>query len=361
VAAERIAGAESWKAPQFVQADAAGHVFLLRSDTLEVYPVTRKGTLGAPSKLEGLASGEEHPFIRDAALAPGGGDWLLLDAREGPRLFRGGKEQTFPELGWLPTAVALPAGQPLVAVLPAPLREISLRKEASGKVVFDSPELPPMLMTLSGSEWKAVAREDYDFGSATWAVARGRMHLMRDVRLAADAKGAVWTAEEYGYRLRKFSPAGKLQSELTVGRGKPVLRERSPEELDKQQAEFRKATGQSVNPASIRFTASRGVDGLVAARDGRIYIVAEVGGEGANGHLALDRFDPTGPTLERLFVERIPGGRLSVAAGQDGLYVAAFSGEGGLWKLPWEMLDGAKWERVTDAKWNGEELAAPQP
>jgi hypothetical protein len=357
--AARVPGAGAWHGPQFVQADAAGRVSLLRCETLQVYPVTRQGALGEPAKLERLPTSEEDPFIRDAALAPDGGDWLLLDVVAGPRLFHLGKEQVTAELQWQPTAVALPRGQALVAVFPAPTREIQLRKAPGGRVVLDAKEPPPVLVRLGASGWSTLVRDDYDFGSSNWPEAHGRMHLMREARLAAERTGAVWIAEEYGYRLRHFSPAGKLLAELTTGKGKPAVRERSAAEVEQHLARAEHGAGQRPNPASVRFTAPRAVDGLAAAKDGRVYIVVEPAGEGNHAPLALDRFDPARLTLERVLVDGIAeSGRVSVAIGRDALYIAPFSGTAGLWRLSWEQLDAAKWERVGDARLNGEPLPA---
>ncbi|HVT16467.1 MAG TPA: hypothetical protein VHQ90_09870 [Thermoanaerobaculia bacterium] len=359
VQAGRIALANSWKAPQFVRADAAGRVFLLRADTLEVYPLTPKRTLGSPSRLERLA-GDQEPFVRDAAMSPDGGDWLLLDASLGGRvrLFRAGKEKPLPDLGWRAAAVALGGGEPLVAVFPVGSREIKLVVRGDGKVVANAKEPPPLLLGLLGSEWQTLVRESYELASRDWHAADATMRLQRAVRLAADPKGGVWVADELGYHLRRFTPAGRQRSELTVGKGKPVIAERSGAELDKKLAEVRSATGQRVDPASVRFTAPRVLDGFAAARDGRLYLLVSDDRKGMEGHLALDRFDPQVPSLARLPVAGLDelAGRLSVAAGRDGLYVAAFSGEDGLWRLPWEALEAAEWQRVDEAKLDGEPL-----
>ncbi len=349
---ERVAlAAANWQAPQFVQADAAGRVLLLRADTLEVYPLTPKGTLGTPSRLERLP-GDEEPFIREAAMSPDGDAWLLLDATAGPRLFRAGKEVLAPELGWRPAAVALPRGEPMVAVFPVRAHEIKLAVRADGKVVVDVKEPPPLLMGLPSSEWQVVVREEYEFGSRQWHEADAKMRLQRGVRLAGDAKG-VWLADEYGYRLRRFSPAGQLRAELTVGSGKVAVVERSPADIEHRLGEVAKSTGRKVDPVSVRFTAARAVDGLAAGRDGRVYLLVEAG-----AHLAVDRFDPNGPSLERLALGGLDAiaGRVSVASGRDGLYIAAFSGPGGVWRLPWEQLEEATWERVPEAKLDGHPL-----
>lgn len=355
---ERVALPASWKATQFVQADAAGHVALLRADTLEVYPVTAKGALGTPSRLEPLAGGDEQPFFRDAALSTDGDAWLLLDVI-GPRLFRNGKEQQLPELGWRPEALAMPRSEPFAAVLPIHPHEVKLVVTRDGRVVADAKEPPPLLVGLVGSEWKTVVAEDYEFGTKNWHEAQVKMRLLRAVRLAADPKGGMWMADTFAYRLRRFSPAGRLTGELAVGSGKPKLVERSPAEIEKRQVEVGKIAGLRPDPASVRSTAARAVDGLTVARDGNVYLVVEVAGTEGKPHLALDRFDPRYPSLMRLPLEGLDpiAGHLSLAAGRDALYIAGFSAPDGLWRLPWGLLEAGRWEPVADAKLDGQPLA----
>ena len=263
---ERIAEPGSWSTPQFVQADAAGHVVLLRSDTLEAFSLTPKGTFAPAGKLERFPTGEDHPFVRDAALSPGGDEWVVLDVGHGPRCFRDGKERQLPALGWRATAVAMAGGRPVAAALPAPTRDVKLVAGRDGKVVLDSAEPPPLLLSLGDSGWETMAREEYDFGSLHWPEANGKMYLLRDARLTADAKGNLWMAEEFGYRLRKFTPAGRPAGQLTVGKGKPALKERSAAELAAELGQQQQATGHKPDAASIRFSAPRSVDGLLATR-----------------------------------------------------------------------------------------------
>src|SRR5436305_6248963 len=62
-----------WSAPQFVQADAHGNVFLLRGDTLQVYPILKSHALGDPVRLATtITSG---PLL-DAAMSAHGA-WML--------------------------------------------------------------------------------------------------------------------------------------------------------------------------------------------------------------------------------------------------------------------------------------------
>ena len=113
--AEPFGAAPGWQGPQKVQADTRGNVFLLRGDTLEVYPVLKDATLGKPLKLE-AAHSLNGPLI-DAAMGSGPGDWLIRLPLE-VRWFVGGKEKVMPALPWKPWSVAYVRGTPVVAVLP---------------------------------------------------------------------------------------------------------------------------------------------------------------------------------------------------------------------------------------------------
>ena len=73
-----------------------------------------------------------------------------------------------------------------------------------------------------------------------------------------------------------------------MGRGKPVLQERSPTEIAKQVASVEASSGQKVDPASARFSAAHQVEALAVAKDGRVYVVVETAAEGGGAQLALD-------------------------------------------------------------------------
>jgi hypothetical protein len=62
-----------WDAPQFTQADSQGNVYLLRGDTLQVYPVSKAHDLGEPVPLE-MSGARSGPTI-DAAMSRDA-DWV---------------------------------------------------------------------------------------------------------------------------------------------------------------------------------------------------------------------------------------------------------------------------------------------
>src|SRR5436853_1482271 len=73
--AEPFGASPQWQASQAVQVDRQGRVYLLRSDTIEVYPVLKNGQLDKPVKLE--AAGPLDGPMLDAAMGDGPGDWLI--------------------------------------------------------------------------------------------------------------------------------------------------------------------------------------------------------------------------------------------------------------------------------------------
>jgi hypothetical protein len=43
-------------------------------------------------------------------------------------------------------------------------------------------------------------------------------------------------------------------------------------------------------------------------------------------------------------------GTFTMAAGREGLYIAAFKGDGGRWRLSWSSLEQAGWKSVEGAE-----------
>src|SRR5947208_17098032 len=68
--------ATGWEGSQFLRADRAGNLFLLRTGTLEVYPVGKSGAPGKPVRLDTTSTATGS--IREAAMSPSGDRWFLL-------------------------------------------------------------------------------------------------------------------------------------------------------------------------------------------------------------------------------------------------------------------------------------------
>jgi hypothetical protein len=129
-----------WDGPQFVAADRSGHVFLLRTRTLQVYPVEKTGALGEPERLEATlaVTGE----VQNAALDASGSQWLI-QTFGAVHLFADRKEKALPRLAWLPNSVGFRRDEPIVAVLPV---VVGTRQGGLG-------DTPPWLVRPSGEQW----------------------------------------------------------------------------------------------------------------------------------------------------------------------------------------------------------------
>ena len=339
VAVERFAATPTWSGPQKIQADKGGHVFLLRIDTLEIYPVGKEGRLGEPLKLE-AASPINEPVL-DAAMGPGGpGDWLLRLPQD-VRWFVNGKEKTLPLLSWRPWGAGYVRSTPVVSVLPIPT-------PVNGTVIIhhgsikEGPAAAPAVMSLEGDRWSPLVEvawpEQRDINSLTESCARV---------LLGDQAGKLWTARTYGYVLERYSPAGRPLSKVLVDKGKV-------EHLGAKDVTIPAEVRQQDRPRFRPFLGVFKISDLTEGRDRRIYLLVQPGNGGQGVY--LDRYDPTQPVLERVTLDLEVKGMATLAAGRDGIYVVGHGGDQGRWRVSWEALDQAEWKRVTT-----ESDSAPPP
>jgi hypothetical protein len=324
VHAEPFGAAPGWQGPQKIQADAKGHVFLLRTDTLEVYPVGKGGVLGEPTKLEATTS--INAPVLAAAMGSGPGDWLIRLPLE-VRWFVGGKEKVLPPLPWKPWSVVYVRGTPVVAVLPqrAPVNGMEIRH-----VDEEVPSTSPAVMELSGDRWSVLVEDarpaQQDANSAVESCAR---------TLAGDREGKLWTARLYAYVLDRYSPAGHRLLRVEVDKGKVDHRDAKTATVP---AEVRKEDRMHFRP----FLAVQRISDLTEGLDRRIYLLVQ----GEKG-VALDRYDPIESSLERVELGLDLSGNVTLAAGHDALYLAAHSGDHGRWRISWDDLDRARWKKIT--------------
>ena len=78
----------------------------------------------------------------------------------------------------------------------------------------------------------------------------------------------------------------------------------------------------------------------------------------AGGEAALDRFDPVAVKVERIGLGLQGEGRFTMAAGKEGLYLAAWEGHAGRWLVPWEQLELASWKDAEGITIDGLEVQA---
>lgn len=247
------------------------------------------------------------------------------------------------------SAVAAGQGEPLVAVLPA---EMGTATPASLRL-----DVPPLLQHWDGRRWSVLA--EGRFGDERPAGVSYPEYLRGEfaVFLAPTPERHLWVTDEHAYRLRHFSPSGVLKDELVVGDGRAVWKERTAEEWARAETAAKKA-GLAFSRGSL--SASRAEDLIRATavgRDGSVYVLVQT-----EKGLALDRFHPALLSLDRVILTGVESGpgRLTMAAGQHGLYIAGRSGRDGLWLIHSETLDEADWQPVPAAVLNGQPLVPPK-
>lgn len=323
-----------WQGPQKVQADRTGRVFLLRGETLQVYPVLKNGALGEPTRLE-TARSLDGPML-DVAMGSGPGNWLLRLPFE-VRWFVDGKEKVVPPLAWMPASVGFLRGMPVVGVLPRPA-------PVNGMVIAhhdqEPPASAPAVLALSGDRWSVLVEEarpaQQDANTLTESGSRS---------ILEDREGKLWAVRNYAYVLDRYSPAGRRLGRIVVEKGTVTHREAKEVGVP--------ADVRSEDRARFRpFLGVQKVSDLAEGLDHRIYLLVQ-GEKGA----ALDRYDPAQSSLERVDLNLQLPGNATLAAGRDALYLAAHSGDRGRWRISWDELDRASWKKLS----LDDESAPPAP
>lgn len=147
----------------------------------------------------------------------------------------------------------------------------------------------------------------------------------------------------------------KIEDELLVGDGKVKGSERTEEEWAKAEEAAKKGGLSWWSRSQLsRIRAEQVVRGMTVGRDGAVYLLIQTK-EG----LALDRFHPALLSLERVLLPAgmtLDSGRVTMAAGSQGLYIAGWAGREGLWIIDSATLDSADWQLVPDVFLNGQPL-----
>lgn len=333
--------APTWAAQQFVQADRAGNVYFFRADTFAVYRLTKEKTFSEPARLETTVG---HPgTIYNAAMSLSGDRWLVQDARSA-RLFSEGKEQPVPPLPYKPWSVAFLRDAPLVAVVPLFIRggSIDIQKlgDAPWFLRLGSDQWAPVI-TLKGVSAPELLKKDL----LNQAIAENAAFM------TGDRQGRLWVARQYAYHVQKMTASGRVLLDITVDGGK-VLK---PQDSKGIEIDFKGSTDATRAPRQEKgtytaFTAPSIIEAITEGEDGRMYLFVHT----ADGSTALDRYDPGRNVLERIPLSlKLKDQRPTLAAGRDGLYLAAWNGDGGRWRISWDRLDQARWKKVAGCKIDG--------
>jgi hypothetical protein len=319
-----------WDGQQFIQADAHGNVFLLRGEPLEVYPLTKSHDLGEPVRLE---SAVRSGFPIDAAMSPDG-SWAV---NMGGKIhyFVQGSETILPDLapGLKPLFVGFLRGDPVVTVTPM----------ARG-VAHDSGGIP-LLVRAANDSWSAELREARHAPDDP-----GMERAHRAAMVLDDREGRYFLARQYAYRIElRCLGRDRALGELRFGDGPPVLKKLADADSARLLAEARTAARSQAGGGSASL--APGLPALLALTrrgpGGPLY--ALLGAGIAGERCALDRIDWDERRVERVSLNFPCKGRVSLAAGRDGLYFAEWNGQEGRLFVSWGTLDGTKWATVKDA------------
>jgi len=342
VLAHELSGpSEAWPGRQFVQADKQGRVFVLR-DTLDLYQISPVGRLILKGRFTDDHTSKDRPPITAAAMSLTGSVWVLFSFPNHLDIFRGEKRTEHLEAPWMVSAVSAGQGEPIIAVMPA-----EMGTAAPTSLRLDS---PPLLQEWDGKQWNNLAEGQFAGRRPDGVTRPEHLRGNSDVLLAPTPERHLWMVDEHAYRLRHFSPSGMLKDELTVGGGQVTWKERTPEEWAKAESTAKRA-GIAFSRSSLSAVhALTVIRAMAIGRDGAIYLIVE-----AEKGLALDRFDPGLLTLDRVILAGLdPGsGRLTMAAGRQGLYI---SGGSHLWQIDSDALEKVEWRPIQDAMLNGQQL-----
>lgn len=335
-----VASEVTWDGQQYAGADTKGRFLLLDAQRLRVYPLKPNGELGEPEKLTSADVDSPAPAL-DARMDRHG-DWVLLFGHE-VRWFRSGEEVPLPPLEWVPAAVALLDGQPLVAVHPLPMGRVD-----AGRL------LPiPRLLTTDGSRWSVVAESHLDALPDRRSI---EPHQENAAHLLVGSGDTVWLAGHYRYRLAAHSAAGRELLTVELDGGRVRHRGDDDPELERSAARLERARSRTSDPerthAQIN-TAVPAIVDLAEGPDGRLYLLVDAAGGGGP---ALDRFDRLERTLERVPLALDLVGATTLVAGRDGLLVVPFNGRRPRHLVAWEALAEADWRPVEGVVVDGWEV-----
>lgn len=334
------ASTPEWDGAQFVQADRSGNVFFLRANTFEVYPLTKRGDFAEVLRLH--PTDDRTGYIHSAVLSADGDQWLLY-ADFSVRRFVDGEEKPLPALKWNPWGVGFLRDAPLVAVIPRPLDSIR-HLPATMEV--------PWLLQLGQDGWSPVtAAQAMDVAGMLKSGKMNDSISERAVFLKDDKDGKLWVAHQYGYRLQRFGSSGRQLLEITVDGGTVQRKEEShgiEVKLHGDRENPLEATrdGRTEKGTYFPFRGQHTLLAMTQGLDGCLYLLVRTQGEG----VALDRYDPTRVALERLPLQLEIGDAVTMAAGRDALYLAAGDGRKGRWRIAWDVLDLAHWQKVANAR-----------
>lgn len=328
---------------QFLASDRKGRAYLLRGDTLEVF------RLGSPAAeldpLGRLACRRPSEGALAAAMDPSGSTWVLSPTGFDLALCDFSEEKR--PAGWsgMISSLAYSRTSPLAAVVPF----------GGGTDATDDGRLKPRVLALERGRWEPVVMAP--FPEAPRPAPHGWLTQLKaetDTLLCADAKGLLWLASWNAYKVRKVSPgSSEPREELVVGAGRVEWKDFGSEEREGIAAG---ATKRGLDPAKNqggRAYPQNVIRAILCSRDGLVYLVVST-----DQGLALDRFDPSLRSLERVLLGGVEVGQgpMTAVLNNDGLLLAGRLVKDGVWRVAVADLESARWKPVPGARVNGKAI-----
>lgn len=277
-----------------------------------------------------------------------GGRWYALIGSE-IRAFDGEKEVSVPPVPLAVRGLGT-LGENLVAsVLPG------LTTQQRGP---DDPLFRQDVLVIEHSlrRWQVMASEPCDSCSRQqpW---HPEVLVERSLVLQARSAGGLWVAREYAYDVARWSSGGREVDRFVVEAGRRY--ELSEAELDVHREAMRRLWGEEKgNSKSLVVSTRPAVVAMAEGADGLLYLLVRNRKRG-EGFL-LDRYDDSVQRLERKSIRLPASATYSLAAGRDGLYLAASDARLGVFRLGWERLAAEGWSRVEEVAFRASDDLPPR-
>jgi hypothetical protein len=316
---------------QVVAADQKGNV-LLFVDPGRVFAV---GLAGPEKELD-------TPVIEDmigggpfrAARSPSGDRWLM-SSKSGLLVVDGDEFAEFPTPGPI-FSIAFWDDRPILNTLWPPRFADILTEE------LDDGEAPlAYVLDEDDKNWEPCWLQE--LGDEESVDPRNVALISTSALMAPDERSRLWVANQYQYRVRRFSSSGRQLLDLRI----PDLR--LPEHSEEAEARFQKMLDeQGVDRSRVRsMFAAPGVPIIraLAARDGTAYLLWRQEDAPAD-KVYLDRISSLGEVERAVLHVEDAKKIVSMAVGEDFLFFAPREAANGMYSVSFRTLEAVEWTPV---------------
>lgn len=324
-------------ATQFLAVDRKDRLYLLRGDNLDVFRVR---TEVEPEPVGRLACAPPEDSAYSAAMDPAGSNWVVGSSPWEVEVCDLSKSVRPTGFSGLVSSVTFSKSGPLVAVVPGGNFGPDGSRGESQKA--------PRVLKLEEKTWKTAVATSIPNPRTPFT----QLKAEADTLICTGPKSGIWLASWNAYRVQEASAFERPKRELLVGNGKVKWAAWSPEEKAKIDADARK---KGLDPGKNQATGvpENILRAMVCGRDGLIYLFVTT-----DKGLALDRFDPSLQTLERVLLEgvKVGGGPMTAVLSSGEIVFGGRFIEEGLWRLSLDDIPAASWKPVPGARLNGKAL-----